>query len=113
MRSAWLPWGLVLLAVAGAAPIACGQAFQTSGGSGTTSVTSGGGSTATAAGTDGASTGTGGAEASGTTSGAQACLLAKDCPGVDSVCGTRTCDNGTCEVTKADPGLTASQIYGD
>ncbi|NUP11463.1 MAG: lamin tail domain-containing protein [Polyangiaceae bacterium] len=46
--------------------------------------------------------------------GMASCTTPDQCPGVDSECGTRTCDNGTCDVDAAAAGTPAeAQTAGD
>jgi hypothetical protein len=117
MRRAWLPWSLVVL-VGAAAPLACGQAFTSTGGTGasgsstTTSstgvdTTSGGGMTATTTTT---------ATTTSTSTGAGECTeatVATDCTSPPTVCGEPACYNGKCGFKNAHEGKTSSQIYGD
>ena len=111
MRDAWLPLSLVLL-VAAATPVACGQAFIIAATTGTGG-SGGGPSTVSAGGSD--STG-GGSDSVGTTTatGGMPCMAVGDCPGLTSVCGAPRCTNGKCEMAQfLPPGELYSKLYGD
>ena len=113
MRRAWLPLSLVVL-VGAAAPLACGQAFVSTGGTGT------GGSSPTTTGTGGDTTAVGGATTTATTttttgSGTECTVAteATDCTSPPTVCGEPACYNGKCGFKNAHEGKQTSQVYGD
>ena len=111
MRSAWLPVGLVLLGAV-SAPLACGEVFQSSGGT-----TAGGGSAAGGTGgtvTSGPDMTTSMSSGNGGSTGAGGCVIAKDCPEASTLCGKVTCTDGVCGVQILQPdGKSFSQVDGD
>jgi hypothetical protein len=114
MRSAWLPVGLVLLGAAGA-PVACGEAFQSTA---STTSGSGGGATTGMGGAGGGSTSstdsTTASTASSSSTGGTACTTVAQCPGTSTLCGQVTCNEGTCGFQVLQPdGPSLSQVYGD
>lgn len=119
MRTAWLPVGLVVLGAVGA-PLACGHAFEatgsssSSGGGGGSAVSAGGTGGVAASSSDTTSTSMPTSTSTSTGTGPQACTKASECPGVDTLCGWRACDKGTCSRFVAqNNGSSFSQIYGD
>lgn len=112
MRRAWLPLGLVVLAgVVG--PLACGEAFTSTGGTGgasssTGDATSNGGATSSGV---SASTST---TVTSTATGGPECMISADCPGDNTVCGEPICVKGNCgTLTRQGDVKSSSQIYGD
>ncbi|MBI4918186.1 MAG: hypothetical protein HY825_20280 [Acidobacteria bacterium] len=56
--------------------------------------------------------GTGGAGASSTGGGGPECWTPAECPGVDTICGIRTCDDGVCGVNAAPASTACGQNGG-
>lgn len=122
MRDAWLPLGLAL--VGGVALLACGQAFELTGSTGTgvggaasaasavSAASAGGGGVA-------ASSGGGSATTTSTTStsstGGGQCTTAADCTELPTtLCGEAACQGGKCGLHGLqNDGLSFSQRYGD
>lgn len=55
--------------------------------------------------TSGECGGAGGSSSSAATTGGGTCLVATDCPGVDTTCSARTCVDGACSYRLAPPGF--------
>jgi len=121
MRDVWLPLGLLVLV--GVVPLACGQAFQLTGGTGTTAGIGGGASSTSVGATGGEAASSGGGSGTSTStstststgSGGKLCAVASDCGVINNtLCGEATCMDGHCALHGLQlDGLSFSQLYGD
>ena len=105
--------GLAVVAVAAGCTSILGYGdieVRGGGGQGATTATGSEGGTGGAGANSGGSAAIGGAGGQG---GSTACWLPSDCPGEDTTCATRTCDEGSCGAQYAKRGTTCTEGPGD